>query len=76
MKKLFTIYLANNGALQFHPEPGVEEMIDAHKLHDLIGDTIAEFGENYRHKNRLTKQNVGGAKEDVGRIIIPKGAIF
>jgi len=72
-KKLFSVYLTQHATLIFVPEPGVEDLIEAHDLHTLIGDTFAEFGENYKFRNRKTMQPLG---TDASKIIIPKGAIF
>lgn len=72
-KALLSIFLTQTGALQFHFEPGAEEMIEVNKLHGLVGDVIAEFGENFRHKNRAHLKTM---EHDASRIIIPKGAIF
>jgi hypothetical protein len=72
-KKILSVYLTQHGALQFHFEGGAEEMIEANNLHGLIGDVIAEFGENFRHKNRSHLKRM---EHDGSKIIIPKGAIF
>ena len=73
-RKVLEIHLTNAGTLRFIFEPGVEEMIEQQQLHELIGDVIAEFGENYRFKNRT---HVDDLKGKVGSgIIIPKGATF
>lgn len=68
---MLKVYLTNTAALRFEFEPGVEEMLEAHQLQKLFGDTVAEFGENYVHKNRLKQ-----VQSDVSKIVIPKGAIF
>lgn len=72
-KPLLSIFLTNTGALRFIFEPGAEEMIEANDLHGLVGDVIAEFGENFRFKNRT---HVKPNEQDASKIIIPKGAIF
>jgi hypothetical protein len=72
-KKLLQIYLTREGSLRFIFEPGAEEMIEAHNLHGLVGDVIAEFGENFRFKNRTHTKDL---HKDGSRIIIPKGATF
>lgn len=72
-KKILNIYLTQTGALRFIFEPGAEEMIEAHNLHGLVGDVIAEFGENFRFKNRSHLKQM---EHDNSRVIIPKGAIF
>ena len=72
-KALFSVFLTNGGNLRFIFEPGVEEMIEQHRLHELVGDVVAEFGENYKFKNRTQVKDLA---HDNKRIIIPKGAIF
>jgi len=72
-KHILNVYITNAGALRFIFEPGAEEMIEEHKLHGLVGDVIAEFGENFRHKNRAHLKTM---EHDNSKIIIPKGAIF
>lgn len=72
-KKILNIYITNTGAMRFIFEPGAEEMIEANKLEALVGDVIAEFGENFRHKNRAHLKDMSA---DASRIIVPKGAIF
>lgn len=72
-KHILNVFLTDTGALRFVFEPGAEEMIEAHGLHGIVGDVIAEFGENFRHKNRSHLKTM---EHDNSRIIIPKGAIF
>lgn len=72
-KHLLNVYLTEKGAIRFIFEPGVEEMIEANRLHELVGDVIAEFGENFKFKNRTHARPMD---RDASRIIIPKGAIF
>jgi len=72
-KHILNVYITEKGALRFIFEPGAEEMIEANNLHGLVGDVIAEFGENFRHKNRSHLKTLG---HDASKIIIPKGAIF
>lgn len=72
-KKILSVFLTNRGTLIFRFETGAEEMIEAHHLHGLVGDVIAEFGENFRHKNRTHVSDMG---QDDSKIVIPKGGIF
>lgn len=72
-KALLSVFLTDKGALRFVFEPEAEAMIESNNLHGLIGDVIAEFGENFRHKNRIHMKPIDA---DVSRIIIPKGARF